>query len=543
MTSLDIKPAINITRILGFRISYLHVLIYILSLTVIYILLGLIDLILYIIPYAVFIWLTLKNRIDFKKITILFSIAYSIGIFFYLSTHQSIIIVFVAIIIIIVFVVLQYLLAYLVGGIISLIYLITMMYFLSPSFDWFKLLILSVGIWLIMLYLFSYFITSATKKLFNTTIRDIFSSFFMSWFYDDPAVEKLLKSIGKRTQIPVEVIVLKVKDELIYLIFPQFHFGPFGSIGSADTPALFRDYINNNLIFHGLCHHDRDICTREQAEMIIRKIATTPLGDFKRFRFKYKSYDKGNARANVIFSDEFTIIGLSRYPNVTEDLKSGSDIILKSEIREDIKNPILFDQHDSDAKIVTYFSSDSDEFQEYLGAVRKISPQEDLRVAKGAYYKIDTLDSGVGSNGINLLILNNGQQKIAMINIDGNGITDITHKKLERICRSYDYIPIISTTDSHENNDIAGIINDIDLSDYTIALIESHLKSSNLEDVYYTYRNYEFEVCVLGEEASARLITYLRMSTNFLLAMIFGAMIMNLLILLIIIYLNNFSII
>ncbi|MEM1688405.1 MAG: DUF2070 family protein [Candidatus Anstonellales archaeon] len=543
MTSLDIKPAINITRILGFRISYLHVLIYILSLTVIYILLGLIDLILYIIPYAVFIWLTLKNRIDFKKITILFSIAYSIGIFFYLSTHQSIIIVFVAIIIIIVFVVLQYLLAYLVGGIISLIYLITMMYFLSPSLDWFKLLILSVGIWLIMLYLFSYFITSATKKLFNTTIRDIFSSFFMSWFYDDPAVEKLLKSIGKRTQIPVEVIVLKVKDELIYLIFPQFHFGPFGSIGSADTPALFRDYINNNLIFHGLCHHDRDICTREQAEMIIRKIATTPLGDFKRFRFKYKSYDKGNARANVIFSDEFTIIGLSRYPNVTEDLKSGSDIILKSEIREDIKNPILFDQHDSDAKIVTYFSSDSDEFQEYLGAVRKISPQEDLRIAKGAYYKIDTLDSGVGSNGINLLILNNGQQKIAMINIDGNGITDITHKKLEKICRSYDYIPIISTTDSHENNDIAGIINDIDLSDYTIALIESHLKSSNLEDVYYTYRNYEFEVCVLGEEASARLITYLRMSTNFLLAMIFGAMIMNLLILLIIIYLNNFSII
>ncbi|MEM0356502.1 MAG: DUF2070 family protein [Candidatus Anstonellales archaeon] len=543
MTSLDIKPAINITRILGFRISYLHVLIYILSLTVIYILLGLIDLILYIIPYAVFIWLTLKNRIDFKKITILFSIAYSIGIFFYLSTHQSIIIVFVGIIIIIVFVVLQYLLAYLVGGIISLIYLITMMYFLSPSFDWFKLLILSVGIWLIMLYLFSYFITSATKKLFNTTIRDIFSSFFMSWFYDDPAVEKLLKSIGKRTQIPVEVIVLKVKDELIYLIFPQFHFGPFGSIGSADTPALFRDYINNNLIFHGLCHHDRDICTREQTEMIIRKIATTPLGDFKRFRFKYKSYDKGNARANVIFSDEFTIIGLSRYPNVTEDLKSGSDIILKSEIREDIKNPILFDQHDSDAKVVTYFSSDSDEFQEYLGAVRKISPQEDLRIAKGAYYKIDTLDSGVGSNGINLLILNNGQQKIAMINIDGNGITDITHKKLEKICRSYDYIPIISTTDSHENNDIAGIINDIDLSDYTIALIESHLKSSNLEDVYYTYRNYEFEVCVLGEEASARLITYLRMSTNFLLAMIFGAMIMNLLILLIIIYLNNFSII
>ncbi|MEM0456052.1 MAG: DUF2070 family protein [Candidatus Anstonellales archaeon] len=543
MSSLDIKPAINITRILGFRISYLHVLIYILSLTVIYILLGLIDLIIYIIPYAVFIWLTLKNRIDFKKITILFSIAYSIGIFFYLSTHQSIIIVFVAIIIIIIFVVLQYLLAYLVGGIISLIYLITMMYFLSPSLDWFKLLILSVGIWLIMLYLFSYFITSATKKLFNTTIRDIFSSFFMSWFYDDPAVEKLLKSIGKRTQIPVEVIVLKVKDELIYLIFPQFHFGPFGSIGSADTPALFRDYINNNLIFHGLCHHDRDICTREQAEMIIRKIATTPLGDFKRFRFKYKSYDKESARANVIFSDEFTIIGLSRYPNVTEDLKSGSDIILKSEIREDIKNPILFDQHDSDAKIVTYFSSDSDEFQEYLGAVRKISPQEDLRVAKGAYYKIDTLDSGVGSNGINLLILNNGQQKIAMINIDGNGITDITHKKLEKICRSYDYIPIISTTDSHENNDIAGIINDIDLSDYTIALIESHLKSSNLEDVYYTYRNYEFEVCVLGEEASARLITYLRMSTNFLLAMIFGAMIMNLLILLIIIYLNNFSII
>lgn len=533
MSSLDIKPAIHITRLLGFKITYLQLIAAITFLTLIYLIIGMYEFMLFSLIYLVLIYLALRDKIDIKKILIIFTIMYISGIFLHLSQSLYLLIIPLVFLIVLTFVIMQYLLAYLTGGLLSLIYLSFVFLHLSQSNIWDTLFFYSLFIWMLGLGIFSYFITGATRRLFNTTIRDIFSSLFMSWFYDDPAVEKRLMSIGKNTDIEMDIIVFKIGDDLVYMMFPKFHFGPFGSIGSADTPNIINTYFPNNLVFHGLCHHDRDICNRAQIEEFIAKVARDKLEGFQRFRFKYKSYDKGNAKGNVIFSDNVTIIGLTRYPEVTEDVRSGNEIILKSSLHPDIPNPIMFDQHDSDASVVMYFSSDSPEFEEYLGLIKKINPQDDLETAKGAYHKIYTLDTGVGSNGINILLLSNGYQKLAIINIDGNGITKASHERLEQICEKHGYIPIISTTDSHENNDISGIINDVELSDYTVTLIEEYLKTPKLQDVFYTHRKYRMEMCILGEESSARLLTYMRVSMNFLIAMLVFTLITNIIILII----------
>ncbi|MCX8154730.1 MAG: DUF2070 family protein [Candidatus Micrarchaeota archaeon] len=538
MSGLDIKPAINITRLLGFKITYLQLLGAIVLLTSIYLIIGMYDFIFFAIIYFILIYLALRDRIDIKKILIIFTIMYISGVLLYLSMNQYFFIIPLVFLIVLTFVIMQYLLAYLTGGLLSLIYLSFIFLHISQSSAWDNLFVYSLFIWIMGLGIFSYFITGATRRLFNITIRDMFSSLFMSWFYDDPAVEKQLTSIGKNIDVDMDVVVLKIGDDLVYMMFPKFHFGPFGSIGSADTPNIINTYFPNNLVFHGLCHHDRDICSRSQTEEFIRKIAMDRIEGFQRFRFKYKRYDKDSAKANVIFSDNLTIIGLTRYPEVTEDVRSGNDIILKSSLHPNIPNPIMFDQHDSDANVVMYFSSDSSEFEEYLGLMKKINLQEDLENAKGAYHKIYTLDAGVGSNGINILILTNGYQKLAIINIDGNGINRSSHERLDQICKKYSYIPIISTTDSHENNDISGIINDVDLSDYTITLIDEYLKDPKLQEVWYAYRKYSMEMCVLGEESSARLLTYMRVSTNFLMAMLVFTVISNIAVLM---FVNNLN--
>ncbi len=526
--SLDVKPAIQITRILGFRVGYLQLIVLILLLTIVYVYLGMIKLVAMLLIYFAILYLVLKEVIDIKKIVIIFTITYITGIVFYISLHFPIFIVLLVLILVLLIFVLSYVLANNIAFLISTLYLPTLYFIISESEAWNQMFLNSLIIWAIFTITFFYFITSATLRLFNISIKNLFSKFFISWFYDDPALEEVLNKIGKTKEVDVDVIYLKIGDDIIYLLIPNFHFGPFGSIGSADAPAVFNQTMPNNLVFHGLNHHDRDVTSREQIEKLAVEIAKTPIGEFKKLRMKYKRYDKDNARADVIFTDDLTLVGLTRYPEVTEDVSSLGGELLRAELKTLVKNPIIFDQHNSDAKVIKYFSTDTQEFQEYLGVIRKIRPQDDLNPSKGKYTKIAySTDIGLGSNGINILQLLAGGQKIAIVNIDGNGISSNSYVKIEQIAKKYGYNLILCTTDSHENNDVVGIVNDVDLSDFTINSIENVLKVDPSNDVYYNYKKFKFELNMLGEETSARLLTYLRMSVNFLVCTLVSAILIN----------------
>lgn len=523
----DVKPAIQITRILGFRVGYIHLIALLSILTFLYFYLGMLELIALLIVYFAVLYVILRKVIDIKKIVIIFTIAYITGLLFYISQHIPIFTVLMVMILVLLIFILSYVLANNIAFVISAIYL-PAIYISLGSSSWNEIFVTSLVIWSVSNILFLYFITSATLRLFNINIKNLFSKFFISWFYDDPALEDVLNKIGKVKEVDVDVIYLKIKDEIIYMIIPNFHFGPFGSIGSADAPAVFNQTMPNNLVFHGLSHHDRDVTSREQIEKLAVEIAKTPIGEFRKLRMKYKRYGKDYARADVMFIDDLTLVGLTRYPEVTEDVSSLGGELLRAELRAIVKSPIIFDQHNSDAKTIKYFSTDTEEFQEYLGVIRKIKPQEDLNYAKGRYTKIPYgTDTGLGSNGINILQLLAGGQKIAIINIDGNGISSSSHKKIEEIAKKYDYTPIVTTTDSHENNDVVGIINDVELSDFTITSIENVLKIEPSDDVYYSYRRFKFELNMLGEEMSAKLLTYLRMSVNFLLSVLITTIVIN----------------
>jgi predicted neutral ceramidase superfamily lipid hydrolase len=496
--------AIRISKIFGYEVKLLHIiLIFILS-TILYIYKD-ITLTIYNIVLLFLFYILLKDNLDRKKIIIVFIINYISNLLVLYDIYPLAALGYT-----IVFFIMQYLIASLFGGFVILAANLIFLYISNKIFE----MIIFLSIWIGLLFLMNAILTSISKRIFGVSVRDISSSFFFSWFYGEKDIEDILDSLGKNVTIKTRLIAIKIQDKTVYIVIPGFHFGPFADFGSSSTPKIFSEYLNNVIVLHSLYHHDYDIVKREYVIKHVENI----LNHLKKLEYKklygeFKSY-RNNAVANVIYTNLFTLIGLTRAPDVTEDIKSESEYIFMSKLNVD--NPILYDQHDSDARNITYFSKDSKEFQEYLKLMDQIKQISKLSPLKGAYFKVNSLNPTISSNGINVLILATETNKFAIVNIDGNGINKESRERLIQLFKKYGIEPIISTTDSHENNDISGIINDVYIDDATFSIIESNLKSYDLKFLQADYLEIEDNLKILGNDSSIKLLVFLTSFGNIL---------------------------
>ncbi len=391
--------------------------------------------------------------------------------------------------------------------------------------------LLSEIIWLLVIFSISFALDKSIRSIFGVSLVEVFSGFFFQWFYDDKRLENALEKLSTKTKVKTDVFVLGDKEKKVYIVVPRFHFGPFGTIGSSRAPYLFSTVLGNVIVLHSLTNHDYDLASEEDVLNVARSVLEKEHGSKGFLKFAYKKFQYENAKAHVLYFDDASLIGLTREPEVTEDVKAEGEAILLSNVHRTIGNPVFYDEHNSSAEKITYFSPTSPEFREYLELVKRLKanlPKE----AEMAYFKVLSLDPSIGGNGINVLLLKNDKQKIALVSIDGNGISKESLESLRKLFKKYRITPIITTTDSHENNDVAGIINEIVISPLDLFLIEEKLKNIEWKKGYFRHYWVENEVSILGSESSSKLLTLLSSSASFILSILLLGFIMNVLLLL-----------
>ncbi len=365
------------------------------------------------------------------------------------------------------------------------------------------LLVLSVVIYIIFLML-----NNPIKNSFGVKSTDVIKRFLSDWFNKDDNLNEILEKIGTNVNIPIKGIIFKSNHYRFYFLIPYFHFGPFGTVGGANAPALFKEELGDVVVFHSTSNHDLNPVNNKQVYHVINKIKQLK-PKFKEMKGYLETISTDNARADIIETENEIVVGLSRAPKTTEDITIAGGLYLMEYLKHKFKKAIVYDEHNSSVEKITFFDILSDEFRDYVDVVKQIKKHRNLKHIKGAFGRIDLKHKSIGGNGITITLLK-GNKAFAYIVIDTNGIEENTKKRIEKKIRNYGYIPVVCTTDSHEQNDVEGVKNAFSINEEEWKQLEKGIDKimhKPLEPLTYYNFSIEENIKVVGEGATLEIST------------------------------------
>lgn len=371
-----------------------------------------------------------------------------------------------------------------------------------PSFflSYTVLFLLSASIYWIVNYLFSH----ST----GITLRRGLSSFFNSWFGRDSSIEEIMDEVGISGRVKVSVFKFHGKKPFTILI-PYFHFGPFSVYGSSAFPGLAVKHLGRVAVFHGPSTHDLNLTSQEEAKKVLKEISKVVLGATKkRGKLLYGMGKNSTERAYVLGFPNSSLAFLTRAPKTTEDMSAGSGYFLERELLRHFPYGAVVDLHNSSAKTITRFSEDSEVVFSYKKALEKaLSSLKPVGAVKAGYARRDC--KVLSSAGASVAVFDLEKEKLALVVLDGNGISDDCRKKLERMLVGMGVTPLIATTDSHEANNISGVVNEIECSEELEEAVKEAVEEAlrDVEEREVSYVEVYPRVKVLGGYYSVEFIT------------------------------------
>ncbi len=370
-------------------------------------------------------------------------------------------------------------------------------------------------------------INAPLKRRLGYSTLKVLQAFWGDWFYGEDHLEELFEDMGKEIETNVDVIDIFTKrkakgeanakkhsrkqeaGELARILVPYFHFGPFGSIGGSSTPFIFKQAMPNSLILHGTATHELNPTSKKEVAELANKLAALRLKPtYSRMGFAHAQAQDAKATAFVFDGHVLTL--LSRAPKTTEDIEIAGGKILREKLKRKYKDATIVDCHNSSAKEITFFTPLSKEFHEYEEAVEALLKKTvEEKPFKASFASGQLTGSGSNRAGFSLLLLSTASQTYAILSLDVNGILPRSKKAIERLFEKRQVTPYICTTDSHENNVIAGAANEYihnseDL-DRISAAVDDAL--SRLEPASYAFSSLPIRIKVLGEKQVTEIIT------------------------------------
>ncbi len=104
------------------------------------------------------------------------------------------------------------------------------------------------------------------------------AKFILTGFEND--MENLLESFGIEKDINIRMILFQRDKDIIAMVIPGIHFGPFRTIGSTLAPYLIekelQKYNIKSIIFHGAGSHERNLVSKNEINKIINAIKDVP---------------------------------------------------------------------------------------------------------------------------------------------------------------------------------------------------------------------------------------------------------------------------
>jgi putative membrane protein len=278
-------------------------------------------------------------------------------------------------------------------------------------------------------------------------------------------LEAFFDSISVRARVRVGGVVFRgPKGIKAILLAPTVHPGPMGYVSGSDLPSKvargLAGLTPNVLVAHGPTTHDENPATSAEVERIseaVREsVAPAEFGP-KVGRACRASFRRASALAQAY--GDIVLIVASFAPNPTDDIDSATGYAAVQEARlAGARDAVFVDAHNCHEPGVglTLFGSErSHEIIEAAKAATEAAleaPKDRIRIGYGARRGFATPDQGIGARGIEVLVVETGDQRTAYILFDGNnmvpGIRDAIRARVAGLVQESEAM----TTDNHSVN-------------------------------------------------------------------------------------------
>ncbi len=376
----------------------------------------------------------------------------------------------------------------------------------------------AAGIFFGGIYIFLLFINAPMKRVFGIKSTDAFNLFLSQWMYQSKGLEETFEDIGQTVETQVGVARFKGKKQDILFIVPYIHFGPFGNLGGSEFSYLIADQFKDKqtFVFHGTATHDFNPVSSNELSKItavikdsIKKMELKPV----KAQLKKATYQSCTAHCIEFSGNSF--IGLTRAPKTTEDIEYSVGTSLINKAEQFTNNAIIFDEHNAETGDIDYILSGSPIYNEFIKSIEScLTNKEQIKKLKIGVSQKEINISNIGKAGIKLAILKTNKTMIWAL-LDSNGITPSARKyfikELTKYITDKNAIIEIMTTDTHEINNVRGVLNP--LTDLEIEQIMPTLKlmikeaENNLEEVKGDMIKVPLTIDVFGTMHTSELIS------------------------------------
>lgn len=309
------------------------------------------------------------------------------------------------------------------------------------------------------------------------------------------------------------------------MVVPYVHPGPFGQLGGSNLPAKLledlRDLSPNLLVPHGPATHDYNPPTTQECSKISAEVRhLLKEVDYSKESSLFVRSRKGVAHTSAqMFGDSIIVIG-GMAPNPTDDIDHSTGYAAANEGKAfGAREAIFIDAHNcmEEGSGLVLFGSQA--AQDIVGssreAARKAVESKTVGIRMGISQEAGFASDreGLGSMGIQTMILETNGQKVAYLLYDGNNMVPGLREKLLAAARDFVDDAEVLTTDNHSVNATIGGFNPVGWrTDHNIIVgkTRSALEKAlnNLEDVEVGMKMGTIDgFSVFGHQSAARLST------------------------------------
>lgn len=312
---------------------------------------------------------------------------------------------------------------------------------------------------------FLFLLNQVSKQAVGLQSVTLFRAFMLNWVSNlNAPFEELLEKLGEEREVEVSLMKFSSSRPKAIVAVPSVHPGPFKNIGSSLMPAMLKARLEKEIgcvacVPHGLFGHEYDLASQLQNEKVISDVVASArsLDDQYRSASPFVTVSNGLATSCCQVFGKSAFISFTLAPKTIEDLPGELERFVREEAeKRGLGLCAVVNAHnsiDGTAEIQESSASLKDAATKSLDSalLLKQSPFE-VGVAS-VLPKEFSLEDGMGSGGITVIVLKTGQQKAAYVVIDGNNMVSGLR---ERILSSLRSMGIeegeIFTTDTHAVN-------------------------------------------------------------------------------------------
>jgi len=386
--------------------------------------------------------------------------------------------------------------------------------------------IVASAILLIAMWVITVIINAPVKRNFGISAIEASALFFAQWMKGGKGLEEVLAEVGTLVETEVGVVGFRKKDGSLKASFvvPLVHFGPVGTLGGSEYPALISAELSKSIggipfVFHGTVTHDFNPVFSSSHVHISQKAAEL-LGNVKGYSPEVTAWESKDGKTRLfmlsIGKEHQAFAALTRAPYKTDDINIALGFSVRNLIlSKGFSHAIVVDMHNSSGTD-TDMNAGSSAYYELEDAIHDLSVQAKGKLQMGVAF--DSLSDftpaqGIGKAGLRVAAFKIGKKKFCIVLIDANNAhpTFRMHILESLAPLGFDFVDIF-TTDSHAVNVIGGVHNPLGCSVSSHQLVTRIFDAvqravGDLEPVSAKSASARIKIHVLGANRTSEMVS------------------------------------